>query len=130
MRIFTQHIFAVQADHIQAGLDHIAVFALIVRQAEVFVDQMKNVVDAIKRIIDAKGILKNRLHIAAIDLQLGIRHIGDVFAVEDNLPRCQLDKAQHQIRQRGFAAAAFAGNGGDGRRRFVNRHIKMIQRDH
>ena len=68
MGIFTQHVLAVQADHIQAGFDHVAVFALIVGQAEVLVDQMKNVVDAVKGVIDAEGILKNGLHIAAIDL--------------------------------------------------------------
>ncbi len=130
MRILAQHILTIQANHIQPRLDHIAVFRLIVRQAEMLVDQMKYMVNPIKGIVDAKGILKNSLHIAAVQLQLLIGHIRNVFAIKDNLPRCELDKPQHQVRQRRLATAALASNGGDGRRGFVDGHVKMIQRNH
>ena len=129
MRVFAQDILAIQTDHVQAGFHHVAVFALIVGKAEVRVDQIKDMVDAVKGIVNAEGILKDRLHIAPVDLQLGIAHVGDVFAIKDDVARCQLDEAEDQIRQRCFAAAALARDRRDGRWRFVDGQIEVVQGD-
>ena len=86
------------------------------------VDQIKYVVNAVERIVNAEGILEDRLHIAAVGFELAIGHIGDIFAVEDDMTRCQFDEAKDEIRQRRLAAAAFAGDRGDRSRRLVDRH--------
>ena len=93
------------------------------------VDQIKNVVDAVEGIVNAERVLEDGLHVAPVGLQLLVGHIGDIFAFKDDLARCELDKAEHEVRQRGFAAAALAGYGGNGGWRFINGQIEIVKRD-
>ena len=51
-------------------------------------------------------------------------------AFEDDVARGQLDKAQDQVGQRGFATAALARNGDDARRRLGNGQAEILQGHH
>src|SRR5258708_2389742 len=82
-------------------------------QLEVSDHAIEDVLDAVERVIYAKWVLKYGLHLTAVGLHLfgiGTRHILPVI---DNLPGGQARKTQHDLGQRGLAAAALPGDRDD-----------------
>ena len=82
----------------------------------------------VKGIIDGVGILEDRLHLTPIVQLLLAVHRHNIDAFVENLAGGDFGKPQNQIRQRRFAATAFAGNGRNSGRSLLNSQVVILQR--
>ena len=115
MGVAPQGLCRAQADLLHRILDQAATFRFALGQPKALDRHLQHMIDPVKRVVGGIRVLIDRLDFPDQRPLFLCAHAGQVFAPIHHLSHVGRKLPHHQERQRAFAAAALAGNGGDRR---------------